>query len=146
MQSTMIGSEDLRPPRWFRAFALGAALLAAACGRDGPVRAAKGGIDRETFIATYVDLRAVTIRGDSFAISDAQRAEVLARTGVTEAELLAFAELHGEDVPFMRSVWDEVEARLDAQRVLAAEAGQDTASADSDAGADSALSRRPRPR
>jgi hypothetical protein len=122
------------------------ALAAAACGRDGPVRAAKGGIDRETFIATYVDLRAVTIRGDSFAISDAQRAEVLARNGVTEAELLAFAELHGENVPFMRSVWDDVEARLDAQRVLPAGIEGDADVPATDVGGDSVQSRRPSPR
>jgi len=114
----MIGTTHLVPTRRLRALALGLALAAAACGWDSPTPSGESGIDRETFIATYVDLRAVTIRGDSFAVSDAQRSDVLARHGVTEAELLGFAELHGEDVPFMRSVWDEVEARLDAQRVL----------------------------
>jgi hypothetical protein len=115
----MNGFTHLRPARTVHALALALALCGAApaCSGDASTPAASGGIDRETFIATYVDLRAVTIRGDSFAISDAQRADVLSRHGVTEAELLGFAELHGEDAPFMRSVWDEVESRLDAQRV-----------------------------
>jgi hypothetical protein len=113
----MIGSMDLSPTRRLRALALGLALAAAGCGADASTPAAEGGIDREAFIATYVDLRAATIRGDSFAISDDQRTAILSRHAVTEADLLGFAELHGEDVPFMRSVWDEVEARLDAQRV-----------------------------
>jgi len=112
----MIGSMDLSAARRLRALALGLALAAAACGADASTPTA-GGIDRETFITTYVDLRAATIRGDSFAISDAQRAAILSRHAVTEADLLGFVELHGGDVTFMGSVWDEVEARLDAQRV-----------------------------
>ena len=115
----MIATEDRSPKHRLRplALALALALAAASCVGDASAPPAQGGLDRETFISTYVDLRAVTIRGDSFAISDAQRAEVLARHGVTEDALLGFAQLHGEDVPFMRSVWDEVESRLDAQRV-----------------------------
>jgi hypothetical protein len=139
----MIGSADLPPARRLRALVLGAALAAAACGGDSSKPAAKGAIDRETFIATYVELRAVTIRSDSFAISDAQRADVLARHGVTEAQLLGFAELHGQDVPFMRSVWDEVEARLDAQRVLPADGGAGAGEPAPDTAADPAPPRRP---
>jgi len=117
MESIMIGSEDLRPAPWLRALALALTLAATSCGGETSTPSAQGGLDRETFVATYVDLRAVAIRSDSFAITDAQRATILSRHGVTEETLLGFAEIHGEDVSFMRSVWDEVEARLDAQRV-----------------------------
>lgn len=113
----MIGSTDSSVGSRLRKALFAVALAAAACGGGDPASAEAGGIDRERFIATYVDLRATTIRSDTFAIRDADRAAVLARHGVTEEQLLAFAELHGEDVAYMRSVWDEVESRLDAERV-----------------------------
>ena len=145
MQATTIRFPGPTPARALRALGLALALAAAACGGDRPTRAAEGGIDRETFIATYVDLRATTIRGDSFAISDELRTQVVARHGVTEEDLLGFVGVHGEDAPFMRSVWDEVEARLDADRVLPAPGDADTATAAS-APADPTPSQRPRPR
>lgn len=146
MQATTIRFPGPTPPPRLRALGLALTLLAAACGGDGAAPAAGGGIDRETFIATYVDLRATTIRGDSFAISDAQREQVLARHGVTEEELLGFVETNGEDADFMRAVWDEVEARLDAERVLASPAvgvGADSATGQP---ADPTPMERPRPR
>lgn len=94
---------------------LAAALLAAACGRAPST--AGGGLDRETFVATYVELRAAAVRQGTAELSDAARTEVLTRMGVTEEELIAFVEAHGEDVDFMRAVWDEVEGRLEAIRL-----------------------------
>lgn len=82
-------------------------------------------MDREAFIATYVDLRAAAIRAEDHRLSDELRSEILARHGVTEEGLLAFAEVHGGDVTFMRDVWDEVEERLDAARVLPDGGGQE---------------------
>jgi hypothetical protein len=76
------------------------------------------GLDRETFIATYVDLRTAVIRGDTHDLSDQDRARILSDHGVTEEDLLGFAAAHGENVDFMRGVWDEVEARLDAVRLV----------------------------
>jgi len=144
MQATTIRFPGPTPARQLRAIASALALGAAACG--GPGREAQVPIDRETFIATYVDLRATTIRGDSFAISDAQRTQVLERHGVTEEQLLGFVEAHGQDADFMRGVWDQVEARLDAERVLASP--NDGVAADSATGqpADPAPTERPRPR
>lgn len=146
MEATTIRFPGPTPTPRLRAVGLALALLAAACGGDGPASAARGGIDRETFIATYVDLRATTIRGDSFAISDAQRDQVLARHGVTEEELLRFVELNGEDADFMRAVWDEVEARLDAERVLASPAVGVGADSAMDRAADPTPMERSRPR
>jgi len=97
---------------------LALALLAGACGGGAPGPAEEGGLDRETFIAAYVDLRTGAIRSEGRQLGDADRTSILSRHGVTEDQLMAFAELHGDDVEFMRGVWDEVEARLDAVRVL----------------------------
>ena len=80
-------------------------------------------IDPETFIAAYVDLRADALLNDSQQITDAERDQVLQNHGVTEDELLAFADIHGRDVTFMRDVWDEVEERLDRMRPLIDESG-----------------------
>jgi len=73
-------------------------------------------IDRDAFVAAYVDLRIAALEADSSVISEAGRAEVLARHGITADDLLEFAELHGRDVEFMREVWNEVELRLDQRR------------------------------
>jgi hypothetical protein len=74
---------------------------------DGPV-------DQETFIASYVDLRTTALGTETGELDDALRAEVLERNGVSEGDLLAFVELHGEDVALMQDIWDEIESRMDA--------------------------------
>ena len=104
--------------RFLRTGLLAAAIGLAACGDGSPSAADADNLNRETFIATYVDLRAAAVRSEDMALSDADRAEILARHGVTEEQLTGFARLHGKDVEFMREVWDEVEARMDAERVL----------------------------
>jgi len=97
---------------------LAAVVVVASCGDGSPSAADGGGLDREAFIATYVDLRAAAVRAEEGVVSDAERAAILGRRGVTEEQLMAFAGRHGQDVEFMRGVWDEVEARMDAERIL----------------------------
>lgn len=71
-------------------------------------------IDRETFVATYVDLRRAALTSPDGELDDEARTEVLERHGVTEEDLLDFADAHGRDVDFLRSLWTEVEARMDS--------------------------------
>ena len=73
-------------------------------------------IDREQFIQTYVDLRVEGLKAETGSISEDVRDRVLSDHGVTEQDLLTFADVHGRDVPFMKDVWDEVERRLDDVR------------------------------
>lgn len=73
-------------------------------------------IEEERFIATYVDLRVAALETEDRTLTDSARTAVLARHVVTEAQLMAFADVHGRDVEFMNGVWDEVELRLDAAR------------------------------
>ena len=80
-------------------------------------------IDRESFIAAYVDLRADALLNENGEITDEERDLVLQKHGVTEEHLLAFADVHGRDVAFMRDVWDEVEERLDLMRPVIDESG-----------------------
>jgi hypothetical protein len=102
----------------FRSTILFLTLSSAACGGDTAASSDASVMDRETFIATYVDLRAAVIRGESHELSDQERIRILSDHGITEAEFTDFVEVHGEDVAFMRGVWDEIEARLDAMRLV----------------------------
>ena len=99
--------------RGWRAWCVAAALLVAAgCEEEGPET-----ISREVFVETYVALRVaeLTERGDD-GISAEARDRVLAEKGVTEEELLTFADVRGPDVNFMEQLWDDVETRLEEIR------------------------------
>lgn len=96
---------------WFAAAVL---LAAAGCEEEG---APAETISREAFVETYVALRVAQLRGsagDPLPAEDRER--VLAANGVTEAELLTFAEVHGPDVAFMERLWEDVEKRLEEIR------------------------------
>jgi hypothetical protein len=104
-------SERLRNALRSRAAFVPAVVLAcglAACGGSAPET-----IDREVFIDTYVDLRTAALDTDSAKVAETDRAEILARHGVTEEDLLAFAEVHATELEFMRDVWNDVELRMD---------------------------------
>ena len=97
-----------------RALTIALLGLAAACSGGGQDAVPEDVIDRETFIATYVDLRDAAVRAPEFQASADQRAEILARHGVDGESLIRFAEAHGRDLDFMNAVWAEVETRLQA--------------------------------
>lgn len=89
-----------------------AGLAAGGCGRSEEPQT----IPTETFVATYVDLRMATLRSGLDELPPAQRDEILARHGVSEEDLLRFADVWGRDPTLMHPIWDTVEARIDAQR------------------------------
>lgn len=82
-------------------------MAAAGCGPEVPET-----IDREVFVQTYVALRVAELRSSGAVIPDADRDSVLAERGVTEDDLLAFAEVHGGDPVFMEGVWTEIQNRI----------------------------------
>lgn len=94
---------------------LGATLLlmSLACSGDHSVPVVEGVIDRETFIATYVDLRAEAVRTRSLQLSEEQRDEILARHGVDEESLLAFVDAYAGELDYMNDLWAEVESRIE---------------------------------
>ena len=84
-----------------------AALLLLGCGGGADP---EGVIDREVFIATWVDLRqAALTTGDP--LPEQHRTRVLDENGVTEDQLLGFVDAHGGDPKYMAEVWTEVELR-----------------------------------
>jgi len=94
-------------------------LVVTACG-DDPAAASSASIDRETFVATYVDLRLSALGTITGELTDAERERILAKHETTEEGLLSFAEAHGSDPATMKDVWEEVRTRLQAA------AGEDT--------------------
>ncbi|NIP59585.1 MAG: hypothetical protein GWM92_14740 [Gemmatimonadetes bacterium] len=93
-------------------------LVPAACGEsraDGAGRV-DAPIDRETFIATYLDLRLAALRNPEREITPQERARVLREHGVSEDELVGFVDAHSHQVSFMEEVWSEIESRLDSLR------------------------------
>jgi hypothetical protein len=85
--------------------------LTSACGPDEG--GAEGTIERDVFIATYVDLRVSALQTDSQRVSEPMRDSLLAHHGVTVEQLMHFAEANADRVAFMRDVWAEVESELD---------------------------------
>lgn len=73
-------------------------------------------IGRDAFVQAYVDLRISALDTSDQVMTDSLRALVLARHGVTAEDLLRFAEVHARDLEFMRDVWNDVEAQMDARR------------------------------
>ena len=71
-------------------------------------------VSREAFIETYVALRYQAVQSPANELPPRERDRILEEHGVTEDELLAFVEAHGDDPTYMESVWSEVESRMDA--------------------------------
>ena len=84
-----------------------AVVLAAGCGTaPGEV------MTWQQFVDVYVGLRTAELRAADAVITEAKRDSVLAAHGVTEEDLLDFAERYGDNVTFMEGVWSAVENRM----------------------------------
>jgi hypothetical protein len=69
-------------------------------------------IDREAFVATWVDLRTAAAQAGATAPPASERERILREHGVSEDELLGFVDTFGNEPRFMVEVWADVEARL----------------------------------
>lgn len=87
------------------------------CAADGETRL----ISREEFVEAYVALRLAALEesggSDDTPISPEARERTLAEHGVTEEELLRFAEIKGGDVAYMKELWSDVERRMGELRL-----------------------------
>ncbi len=84
-----------------------AVVLAAGCGT-----APEEVMTWQHFVDVYVGLRTAELRAADAVITEAKRDSVLAAHGVTEEDLLDFAERYGDNVTFMEGVWSAVENRM----------------------------------
>ena len=92
---------------------LGLLLSSLACGGGQSNLPADNLIEPEDFIATYVDLRAAALITEDGQVTEIGRSEVLDHHGVSEEDLISFAEAYGEDLTFMQEIWNEIELRLE---------------------------------
>ena len=101
--------------------ALSLVLLCSVAGCSAP-SGVEGDIpDRETFIAIYVDLRLAALVDLAQEIQPAERDSILEAYGVTADDLVAFADLHGRDVPYMSQLWADVEELINKALELSGE-------------------------
>jgi len=95
-----------------RLYGLLAVVLTLGCSDPPQLGPAPDVLDREVFIATYVALRVETLRSQQATIEPASREQILKENGITSDDLLEFADYYGSNIPFMRDVWNDVEATL----------------------------------
>ncbi len=102
-------ARNARRPQALGHTALGVVLLGAAVGCSGPSGIEDSATNRETFIAIYVDLRIAAMDNRAQEIHPAERDSILAVYGVEADDLVAFADSHGRDIPYMTELWAEIE-------------------------------------
>ena len=95
---------------------LGILLSSLACGGSQSNLPEGDLIEPEDFIETYVDLRAAALITEDGQVTEAGRSEVLDRHGISEEDLISFAQANGEDLIFMQEIWNEIELRLENTR------------------------------
>ncbi len=95
-----------------------AALLlpSAGCSSPEPDLAEFQTIPRETFIQAYVELRAAALRSSRYQIGVAQRDSILEGLGITEQDLITFAETRGGDLEYLKELWAEVDSVMRSRR------------------------------
>lgn len=102
-----------------RTLVLVALVLALAGLGSGCEEAPVTRVDRETFVQAYVEIRAAALEMEDTQPTEGMRQEILSRYGVTAQDLVDFVEVHGEDVQYMRDLWDEIEVRLEVDSLPA---------------------------
>ncbi len=106
----MDGGDRRRGLAWATAFV---GLLVAGCGADRPTREG-GTIAPEAFVEAYVELRRAAEALEDSAAWEVRKREILDARGLTEEALEAFVEARSADVVFLRTLWDTIQARLEA--------------------------------
>ncbi|HKK93287.1 MAG TPA: hypothetical protein VJ925_07610 [Longimicrobiales bacterium] len=89
---------------------VGMTAAAPGCAGESPPET----IDREAFVDAYVEIRTAALLRSQPALEGPVKDSVLRELGVTEEQLLTFADVHGDDLEFMRGVWADVSTALDS--------------------------------
>jgi len=69
-------------------------------------------IPREDFVQAYYQLRVEGLRSPEMEISLEERNRILDDLGLTEDDLLTFAEVWGSDGEVMQGIWQEVDSLM----------------------------------
>jgi hypothetical protein len=115
-------------PRFVSLLATGTVVLSAlACGGGNTLEHDGETISRAQFIETYVELRKAGLRSRQMELTLDEQKAVLERTGVTEEELLAFAEYWGTNGEIMLGIWEEVDSIMRETRMAEGELEEELA-------------------
>jgi hypothetical protein len=90
-------------------------FLPSGCGGPDPVQ--EDVISRDAFFQAYYDLRMAALRSPGLQISLEGRDSVLNALGLTEEDLLKFADTWGEDSEMMLGIWEEVDSLMREERL-----------------------------
>ncbi|HSM37428.1 MAG TPA: hypothetical protein VK837_13585 [Longimicrobiales bacterium] len=104
-------SRSNRIPASWRPLAVGLLLLVTGCGGAGSP-ATPGGVDEDTFVGVYVELRRAAATAATDEDFVAERDRILAEFGVTEARLERFIDDHADDAAYLSDVWDRIDRTL----------------------------------
>lgn len=93
-----------------------ASLAGLGCSGEGSDPSQGETISREAFVEAFVELRTAALRNTSMEITLEERDRILADLGLTDEDLLTFAEVRSRDGPLMEGIWEEVDTLLRASR------------------------------
>jgi hypothetical protein len=91
-------------------------LLTGGCSGTGPASPDQETISREQFVEAYLELRRKSLRSPRLEIDLSDRDQILEELGLTEEDLLTFAEVWGGNPDVMESIWQEVDSILREDR------------------------------
>lgn len=88
-------------------------IVLVGCDADTPT----GVMDRDDFIAAWVELRAAAVTSADGVLAASERERLLEARGTTADALAAFVDAHGDDPAYMDALWREVLDSLEARGV-----------------------------
>lgn len=91
---------------------IGLSVLALACAGDEPDARAAAGLDTETFIQVFIDLREADYLADTPEAFAAMKDSIMAEYDTTPDDLREFVRVTSGDVDRMSAIWDSIEVRI----------------------------------
>lgn len=94
------------------------ALGSAGCGGETESLGTESVITADRFIEGMVALRTAPSLGTALYLPEGEPERILGELGLEPEDLRRFVEVHGEEVPLMAEVWDEIERLVNEARVV----------------------------
>lgn len=118
MRRTSCQSPARNPLRKGRGWVAVLGMLAlGSCGPETSQGAADT-ISAEAFVEAVTALRTSELLDSSGYLPEGEPERILAEHGLVADDLRRFVEAHGEDVPMMAAIWEEIELRVNEIRNL----------------------------